>query len=62
MKSSQRKGVLLPALTPVLIAFVRQLEMRNFKKPTTHDAHKNSEEEKKRAEWREAALGKNLSK
>lgn len=26
-----------------------KLDMRNFKKPTTHDAHKNSQEEEKRA-------------
>ncbi|CAM9123869.1 unnamed protein product [Sphacelaria rigidula] len=37
------------------IDYFRQLDMRNFKKPTTHDAHKNSEEERKRAESRAAA-------
>lgn len=32
-----------------------KLDMRNFKKPTTHDAHKNSEMEEKRANGHTAA-------
>lgn len=35
----------LPTNSPV----DSKLDMRNFKKPTTHDAHKNSLEEEKRA-------------
>ena len=32
-----------------VLDYYSKLDMRNFKKPTTHDAHKNSLEEEKRA-------------